>query len=90
MRSVAGPPPVRRRIARIDRREASDRVTSSAAELVVGLLAIVAVGAFWWVVPTDHRIRQAAQRYALTLFDAARLLTCDPKLTPHIIGQERS
>ena len=30
---------------------ASDRVTSSAAELVVGLLAIVAIGAFWLVRP---------------------------------------
>jgi hypothetical protein len=69
---------------------ASDSVTSSAAELVVGLLAIVAIAAFWWIVPTDRRIRQAAQRYALALFDAARLLTRDPKLTPHDPRQERS
>ena len=68
---------------------ASDRVTSSAAELVVGLLAIVAIGAFWLVVPTDRRIRQAAQRYALALFDAARLLARDPKLTPMDPRQER-
>jgi hypothetical protein len=53
---------------------AADRVSSSTAELVVGLLAVVALGIFWWKVPTDQRVRHAAQRYALALFDAARLL----------------
>jgi hypothetical protein len=51
-----------------------DRVSSSTAELVVGLLVVVALGAFWWVIPTVQRVRQAAERYALALFDAARLL----------------
>jgi hypothetical protein len=69
---------------------AADRITSSTAELVVGLLAIVALGAFWWFVPTDQRIRQAAQRYALALFDAARLLTRGPKLSALDPRQERS
>lgn len=58
---------------------ASDRLASSTAELVVGLFAVVAIGAFWWFVPTDRRVRQAAQRYALALFDAARLLARDPR-----------
>jgi hypothetical protein len=53
----------------------ADRVTSSTAELVVGLLAIAALAAFWWLIPTEQRIRQAAGRYALALLDAARLLS---------------
>jgi hypothetical protein len=52
-----------------------DRVTSSTAELVVGLLGVTALAAFWWVIPTEQRVRQAAERYALALFDAARLLS---------------
>jgi hypothetical protein len=68
---------------------ASERITSSSAELVVGLLAVIAVGAFWWYVPTDRRIRQAAQRYALALFDAARLLTLAPKLSALDQQQDR-
>jgi hypothetical protein len=59
---------------------AADRVTSSTAELVVGLLAAIAIGTFWWAVPTERRITQAAQRYALALFDAARLLA---RTSPH-------
>jgi hypothetical protein len=43
--------------------------------LVVGLLAIAALAAFWWLIPTEQRIRQAAGRYALALLDAARLLS---------------
>lgn len=53
----------------------ADRVTSSTAELVVGLLAVAALAAFWWVIPTEQRIRQAAGRYALALLDAARMLS---------------
>ncbi len=51
-----------------------DQISTSTAELVVGLLAVTALAAFWWVIPTEQRVRQAAERYALALFDAARLL----------------
>ena len=81
---------VRRRIARIDRREAHPIVSRPARpNWSSGCWRSSRSRAFWWVVPTDRRIRQAAQRYALALFDAARLLTCDPKLTPHDPRQER-
>ena len=69
---------------------AADRLTSSTAELVVGLVAVIAIGAFWWFVPTDQRIRQAAQRYALALFDAARLLARDPRTSAVDTREERS
>ncbi len=52
----------------------ADRVSSSTGELVVGLLVAAALAGFWWAIPTEQRVRQAAERYALALFDAARLL----------------
>lgn len=51
-----------------------DVIGASAAELVVGLVVVAAIGAFWWWVPTDARVHQASRRYALALFDAARLV----------------
>jgi hypothetical protein len=69
---------------------AADRLTSSTAELVVGLVAVIAIGAFWWFVPTDQRIRQAAQRYALALFDAARLTARHPRTSTVERREERS
>ena len=51
----------------------SDTVTSSTAELVAGLLLVVVIGAFWWAIPSERRVTHAAHRYALALFDAARL-----------------
>jgi hypothetical protein len=51
-----------------------DVVGSSTAELVVGLLVVAGLAAFWWRVPTDERVIQASRRYALALFDSARLL----------------
>ena len=50
------------------------RVSSSTGELVVGLAVVVGFATFWWLIPTERRVRQAADRYALALFDAARLL----------------
>jgi hypothetical protein len=55
-----------------------DVVDASAGELVVGLIAALAVGAFWWRIPTDERVHHASRRYALALFDAARLLAHGP------------
>jgi hypothetical protein len=69
---------------------ASDWLTSSTAELVVGLFAVIAIGAFWWFVPTDQRIRRAALRYALAFFDAARLLARESRTPAVDMREERS
>lgn len=69
---------------------AADRLVSSTAELVVGLLGSGAIGLFWWSVPTDQRIRTAAQRYALALFDSARLLARAPNQPTPIPSGEPS
>lgn len=55
----------------------TDVVDAPVGELVAGLLAVSAVAAFWWTVPTDARIVQASRRYSLALFDAARRLDHD-------------
>jgi hypothetical protein len=50
---------------------ATDTVDLGTAALVVAAVVCAALGALWWIVPTQERIRLAAQAYAVALFDAA-------------------
>ena len=41
----------------------------------VGAIGIIAgIAAFWSFIPSERRVEQAAERYALALLDAARVL----------------
>lgn len=57
---------------------AVDALELATSGLVLGAVVVTVLGALWFVVPTQDRIRIAAASYATALFDAALLLRAEP------------